>query len=138
MKKAKWLAVGVIITLMCGGVSATAQVNSGQSPEQETDKVYKSSEVTRKVLIIAKPEPEYTAEAREKKAEGKVRLRLVMGSSGKVRVEEVLIGLPEGLTERAIDAARRIEFEPAIKDGRPVSQHVIVEYEFSPEKKVEK
>lgn len=134
MKRVTWLAFGLIITLICVGLSVTAQENSGQ----QTDKVYKASEVTRKVWIISKPDPEYTQEAREKKVEGKVRLRLVMGSSGKVRAEEVLMGLTEGLTEKAIDAARRIEFEPAVKDGRPVSQYVTVEYEFSLEKKGEK
>jgi hypothetical protein len=42
-----------------------------------------------------------------------------------------LATLPEGLTEQAIEAARDIEFKPASKDGRPVSQYVTVEYNFN-------
>jgi hypothetical protein len=35
-----------------------------------------------------------------------------------------------GLTERAIAAARMIEFVPAIKGGRPVSTYMQLEYNF--------
>jgi outer membrane biosynthesis protein TonB len=39
--------------------------------------------------------------------------------------------LPDGLTEKAIEAARRISFTPAEKDGRKVSQYVTIEYNFN-------
>ena len=39
-------------------------------------------------------------------------------------------GLPHGLTERAIAAARAIQFTPTQKDGQAVSQWVTVEYNF--------
>jgi outer membrane biosynthesis protein TonB len=35
------------------------------------------------------------------------------------------------LTEKAIAAARRIQFSPAMKDGRAVSQYIRVEYNFN-------
>ncbi len=40
-------------------------------------------------------------------------------------------GLPYGLTERAIAAARQIKFVPATKDGRPVSMYIQLEYNFN-------
>lgn len=43
---------------------------------------------------------------------------------------EVVNRLPAGLTENAIAAARKITFTPAMKDGHPVSQMVILEYRF--------
>ncbi|MBD0373542.1 MAG: energy transducer TonB, partial [Pyrinomonadaceae bacterium] len=40
-------------------------------------------------------------------------------------------GLPDGLTEKAIAAARQIKFVPAQKDGRNVSQYIQIEYNFN-------
>ncbi|MBA3323229.1 MAG: energy transducer TonB, partial [Pyrinomonadaceae bacterium] len=37
----------------------------------------------------------------------------------------------DGLTEKAIEAARRITFTPAEKDGRPVSQYITLVYNFN-------
>jgi len=39
--------------------------------------------------------------------------------------------LPDGLTERAIAAAKQIRFEPKKVDGRPVSVIVTREYTFT-------
>jgi hypothetical protein len=41
-----------------------------------------------------------------------------------------LSGLPYGLMEKAIEAARAIRFEPAMKDGKPVSVRGRVEMGF--------
>lgn|GEM_PF-1569716 len=92
--------------------------------------VYKSSEVDRKAVIVRKPEPAYTEEARKKGVGGKVRLQMVFGADGEVSDIKALTSLPHGLTENAVDAARLIKFKPAVKDGRKVSQHVTMEYNF--------
>ena len=44
-----------------------------------------------------------------------------------IRVER---GLPDGLTEQAIEAAQTIRFLPALKDGVPVSVRGKLEYQF--------
>jgi TonB family protein len=62
---------------------------------------------------------------------GVVRLRVVLGSNGKVTNISVVKGLPDGLTEKAVAAARRMLFLPAGKDGREVSQYAVLEYNFS-------
>jgi outer membrane biosynthesis protein TonB len=35
------------------------------------------------------------------------------------------------LTEKAIEAAKRIQFIPAEKDGHKVSQYVVISYNFN-------
>lgn len=93
--------------------------------------VYTAKEVDTKVVISLRPPPRYTARARHNDTAGTVTLRLVLAASGGVTDIEVLKGLPDGLTENAIEAARKIKFSPATKDGRPVSQRVIVFYTFT-------
>ena len=91
---------------------------------------FRQTEVTRKAMITSKPEPGYTEEARKNFVEGVVRLRVVLNSSGKVTDISVVKGLPDGLTEKAVSAARQMKFTPAEKDGRKVSQYVFLEYTF--------
>jgi len=92
---------------------------------------FKHTEVTKKALITFKPQPDYTEEAGNNGVEGVVRLRAVLDASGKVTNISVIKGLPDGLTRRAVEAARKIKFRPAERDGRKVSQHVVLEYIFS-------
>jgi hypothetical protein len=40
-------------------------------------------------------------------------------------------GLPYGLTEQAIAAARQMKFEPALKNGVPVTSIKTVEFTFT-------
>ncbi|MDQ3907715.1 MAG: TonB family protein [Acidobacteriota bacterium] len=87
-------------------------------------------DVTRKAVVLAKPDPLYTDEARLRGTTGEVRLRVLLDSSGAVTKIEPLMTLPDGLTESAVDAARRINFTPAEIDGRPVSQFVTISYSF--------
>jgi TonB family protein len=95
------------------------------------NKTFSQREVTRKANITSKPEPLYTEEARKNQVTGTVRLRLILGASGSVSGITPLSRLPDGLTEKAIEAARRISFTPAEKDGRKVSQYVTIEYNFN-------
>ena len=92
---------------------------------------FRQNEVTRRALITFKPEPGFTEEARKNDVEGVVRLRAVLNASGSVTNISVVKGLPDGLTEKAIAAARQIRFTPAEKDGRAVSQYVVLEYNFT-------
>jgi len=94
-------------------------------------KPFAAREVTRKAQIISKPEPLYTEEARKNQVTGTVRLRLILGANGSVSGISPVSRLPDGLTEKAIEAARRISFTPAEKDGRKVSQYVTIEYNFN-------
>ena len=94
-------------------------------------KVYKPSELTTKAVIISKPDPGYTEEARKNNVTGNVRLRAVLAADGQVKHILVVKGLRDGLTERSIRAARAIKFKPATFNGTPVSQYITLEYNFN-------
>jgi TonB family protein len=87
-------------------------------------------EVSVKARVLSKPEPQYTEEARAKQITGTVVLRAIFAANGRVLGIRAVSGLPAGLTEQAIQAARQIRFVPAIKDGRAVSMFVQLEYNF--------
>jgi TonB family protein len=87
-------------------------------------------QVDRKALVIMKPEPAYTDAARQKRISGTVVLKVVLSSNGSVVNIRTASALPDGLTERAIDAARKIKFIPAVKDGKFVSMWMQLEYNF--------
>jgi protein TonB len=90
-------------------------------------------EVAVRAVIKSRPNPGYPPDARSYGVRGVVKLRIILGSDGKVGDKiDVLEGLPHGVTEEAIKAARKIKFEPArLDDGRPVSQYVTVFYHFN-------
>jgi TonB family protein len=96
-----------------------------------TRKIYGTRDRIKRAQILAKPEPGYTEEARRAGVAGVVRLRVVLGSDGKVRHVLVLRRLSHGLTEKAVEAARKLRFNPATLDGQPVSQYVVLEYGFN-------
>lgn len=81
--------------------------------------------------IKDKPAPGFTEEARRNDVRGRVRLRAVLASDGSVKHVLVLEGLPFGISEMCVAAAKRIRFTPAVKNGRPVSQFVMLEYNFN-------
>jgi protein TonB len=89
------------------------------------------SDVTQRAVITFKPEPGFTEEARRNNVTGTVRLRAVLSASGEVVNVTTIKGLPDGLTEKAITAARQIKFRPAQFNGRAVSQYVVLEYNFN-------
>ena len=103
----------------------------GEAPRSDTEKFYTGREVDTKARLITKPEPAYTAEARANEIEGTVILKVVLSGTGTVTNIRVAQGLPHGMTERCIEAAKKIKFVPAIKDGKPVSMWVQLEYNFN-------
>jgi TonB family protein len=82
------------------------------------------------VRITDKPRPAYTSEGRAKRIEGEVVLQVVFTSSGEVRVQSVLRGLGYGLDESAENAARRIKFQPAEKNGQPIDSAAVIHIVF--------
>ena len=93
--------------------------------------VFSVKQVTTKARVLSKPEPAYTEDARRTQVIGTVVLRAVFTAEGTVRHFLVIQGLPHGLTEAAISAARKIKFSPAAIDGRPVSMFIQLEYNFN-------
>ena len=95
------------------------------------DRIFSADELEQRAVLLSKPQPDYTEAARMNNVSGTVRLRAVLGANGDVSDITVMSGLPDGLTERAVAAARGIRFMPAWKDGRRVPQYATVEYNFN-------
>ncbi|MCG8458274.1 MAG: energy transducer TonB [Holophagales bacterium] len=66
------------------------------------------------------PEPQYTASAREARIQGVVIAQVVIDERGNVIEAKILKGLPMGLSEAALEAARASRWKPATRQGRPV------------------
>ena len=94
-------------------------------------RTFSGKEVTSKARVLDKPEPTYTEAARKNQITGTVVLRAVFSSAGAVTNIHAVSGLPDGLTERAIAAAKQIRFVPATKDGHPVSMWMELQYNFN-------
>jgi TonB family protein len=82
------------------------------------------------VEIVYKPRPAYTAEARRRRVEGEVLLDVMFTASGSLRVNRVVKGLGYGLDDRALEAAERIQFRPARRDGQPYDCAALVHMVF--------
>ena len=102
-----------------------------QSLETLPDEVFTGNEVTRKATVVWKPEPTYTEQARAHQVVGTVVLKAVFAANGYVTNIIATRELKDGMTEAAIEAARNIRFFPAEKDGKPVSQWMMLEYNFN-------
>lgn len=76
------------------------------------------------------PAPDYSKEARRRKIEGVVTLDVVVTSAGKTTQIRVLQGRGYGLDEKAMEAVSKWKFQPATKDGTPVSVEIAVEISF--------
>lgn len=88
-------------------------------------------EVERKARLGQKPEPRYTEEARQNQVTGTVVLKCIFRANGNVTDIRILNALPNGLTENAVAAAKKIKFIPAIKDGHYVAMWMQLEYNFN-------
>ena len=82
------------------------------------------------VEIISKPNPIYTAEARRRHVEGDVLLEVDFSASGQIRVRRVVRGLGYGLDDAAVQAAERIRFKPAQRDGRSLDTTAMLHITF--------
>jgi periplasmic protein TonB len=79
---------------------------------------------------IFAPDPEYSEEARKAKYQGTVVLYVIVSPDGRPRDLRVVRSLGLGLDEKALDAVRTWRFEPAMRDGHPVSVQINVEVSF--------
>ena len=82
------------------------------------------------IVVVDKPRPEYSAEARRLKIEGDVVLDMVFFANGTIQVNRVVSGLGHGLDEAAVRAAQQIKFKPAKRQSELVDFPARVRIEF--------
>ena len=113
--------VSILLLLCLFGFGA------GLKAQTETDKPLK---------ILSKPLPAYTDQARMNNIQGKVQVKVTFLPDGKIgKVSDVPQNKEDlrkfGLVNAAMVAAKKIRFEPAMKNGKPVAAVKIVEYAFT-------
>jgi periplasmic protein TonB len=90
--------------------------------------------LTESIVILSKPNPVYTDEARRLGIEGEVLVDVVFLASGQIKVEGISKGLGHGLDEAAIRAAQQIRFKPALQEGHavdfPATVHIVFQIAF--------
>lgn len=81
--------------------------------------------------ITYKEKATYTEQARNLHISGIVTIRAIFGLNGTLENILVMRGLERGLSEKAVEAARKITFKPAFKDGNPIPVAGTLEYSFA-------
>ena len=126
------------IVILGSQLAARSQVQTPISktpPCKEKGAIYRYKDVPKKsskrAKILKRPNPEYTSEARRNGTQGIVTLEAVFYCDGTIAEISVVKGLPDGLTEVSIEAARKIKFTPAMINGEPVSVRMLIQYWFS-------
>jgi TonB family protein len=98
---------------------------------QESTAEMQSPLADRKARVIYRVEPEYPLDARAKQIEGTVVLTLTIDHEGLPQNIQVKRPVYPSVDQSAIEAARKMRFEPAMKNGQPASQTVSVEFKFA-------
>ena len=82
--------------------------------------------------IIEKPIPQLTQDQIKNSidAQGMVTLKVTFLADGQVGEVTPISSMPGGLTENAIEAAKKIKFEPQTINGKPVTITKTVQYRF--------
>ncbi len=123
---------GFLLPLALLTLSAFNYANAQRSdskPECEGP-FFKAKEVTRRVKLLSYPAPQRPNDKRVDEVTGQVILDVVACRDGRITNIEVVQSQPYGLTEAAIEAARKVKFRPAEKDNEVVSQKIRFEYDF--------
>src|SRR5262249_16461337 len=81
--------------------------------------------------ILYREKAKYTEPARINHAQGTVVLSVVFSVEGEIKDIRVIRCLPDGLLQTAITAAQKIRFNPAIRNGTPVSVRGQLEFSFN-------
>lgn len=110
---------------------ATAQQTQNASASSANDKrAYEPMTASLRPSILYREAAKYTEIARTNRVQGVVVLQVVFAVNGEIQITRIIRALPDGLTHKAIEAARKIGFKPAKRDGTPVSVQGQLEFIF--------
>ena len=137
-KEVRELAMDRAVDLVQGLVLVRFGDPGGRTPANKEDEKEKppafkpkpNSGVTTGLNILDKPRPIYTDAARENGVQGTVTLRVTFNANGTIGSIVAISGLPHGLTEQAIAAAKNIKFEPIKRNGVAQTTSKQIAYSF--------
>jgi TonB family protein len=109
----------------------TLRVYAEMAEEDSGEKDLAAMDEKLRPTILYREKARYTETARQNRVQGSVVMMVVFASDGQLKHLLVLRGLPGGLTEQAIAAARKIRFTPAMRNGRPISVVGTLDFSFN-------
>lgn len=123
----RWRAAGagLLVVSLSLGAPIEALAQSPPAPEQPPP----AGAVT-PPRLIEKSEATYPLAALAGRVEGTVVLRLTISKTGDVTKVEVAEPAGHGFDEAATEAAARLRFEPAQRDGAPVAARILYRFPF--------
>jgi len=80
--------------------------------------------------FLSRVKPEYTAEAERADVSATVEVTVVLRSSGQVGEATITRWAGFGLEESALRAIRQLKFNPATRNGQPISVRALIRYNF--------
>ena len=111
---------------------AVAMTFAQEKRTVEKGKTQKNAQTERPLRITKIPRPKNPAPDKGTTClAGNIKLRVEFLASGKIGDIQPISESGCGSTEYAIEAARSIKFEPAMKDGKTVTVHKVVVLSFS-------
>jgi len=123
----KKILIGTSFLVFMLGITVEPQTPTPTPAGRECD-VPTTRQVDKKLKILAKPDPKFSNHNRDKYRRQAITLRATFCGSGKVTDIVAIGGLNAEMDAAAIEAARLIQFTPAEKDGKKVSQVLTVKY----------
>ena len=113
-----------------GGTGGGQGAGAGQSVGSGTGQG--GVAVDRMPVVVRRIRPAYPMDARRRGISGQVMLRLYVDASGEVREVHVQAAEPAGMfEEKAVEAARKWRFEPAVFKGVPVGVWMTLPVRFA-------
>ena len=118
----------LLLAIIVFSVVASASSTYAQSPDNSNQARQNSQDKPLKI----KKKPHASPRGCDDIGSGRVILKITFDKSAKVtKVVPVRRSGCQRFDESAVDAAKKIRFEPAIKNGEPVTVVKTVEYSFS-------
>ena len=127
MKRYLVFFVSILFSIVFLGVSVNAQNN----PPANEEKVYQRNEVDKPAQILQRPRAQTEGKC-QRNSNGTVKLDIILRKTGVVEVLNMRqSSMCDTFDSNALRAARSIKFNPAVKDGVPVSVALLIEYNYS-------
>jgi TonB family protein len=122
----KGVLIGEGANSIIGDKSVQTEVKIEKTTKESTSEVKSTP-----LKIVFQPRANYSDAARENEINGVVRLKVIFQANGGIGSISVVSGLPYGLTEQAIAAARKIVFIPSQFGSKNFTVSKTVEYRFT-------
>jgi TonB family protein len=111
--------------------AAAQQTENAPASSANKERTIEPWSPTFRPTITYREKAKYTEIARINRVQGTVVLKAVFTANGEIQDIHARRGLPDGLTRKAIEAARKIRFIPPTRNGAPVSSLGTLEYSFN-------